>query len=627
MSQMMTIVPNSKVEVGEKTYRITHILDFEAVLAENLETGRAERLFIKDISPFVNKNKKDLLETKDREIGVITDDDWREAQRRFSIIRPLLNTGIRTKESVAVTAKENNVHYTTIYRWIRTYENEGRISSLVPTKSSGGKGGSRLKAEVEEILKITIEDFYLSKQQRSMQQTCTEVERRCRNAGIESPHPNTIRNRITALTDRIKIERRRGKQSYRDTYAPIISHFPGADYPLSVVQIDHTKVDIILVDEVDRRPIGRPWITLAIDVFSRMVFGFYVSFDPPSAMSVGLCFSHAILPKDKWLAKFDINTPWHCWGMPKTIHADNAKEFRGSMLIRACQEHSIDLQWRPVATPHWGGHIERLLGTFLSEIHRLRGTTFSNIQQRGEYKSEKEAVFTLSEFEKWLTTYIVEIYHQKLHSGIKTTPARKYEDGIFGSKNVPGIGLPARIIDAERLRLDFMPFVERKIKQYGVVIDEIHYYHDVLRRFINAPDPEYPERIASFIFRRDPRDLSVIYFFDPELNQYFPIPYRDTSRPAISVWELREVRKRLKDEGHEQVNEHLIFEAYEKLRNQEETSHKNTKKAKRRKESRNKYEQTKNVVNFPVVDEKERFDSSNELNFDIQPFDDLDEFL
>ena len=95
----------------------------------------------------------------------------------------------------------------------------------------------------------------------------------------------------------------------------------------------------------------------------------------------------------------------------KTIHLDNAKEFRGKMLKRACEEHGIDLAWRPVATPHYGGHIERLLGTLLREIHSLPGTTFSNPRERGEYDSDAKAAMTLAELEKWLATYIVEVYH------------------------------------------------------------------------------------------------------------------------------------------------------------------------------------------------------------------------
>jgi putative transposase len=61
--------------------------------------------------------------------------------------------------------------------------------------------------------------------------------------------------------------------------------------------------------------------------------------------------------------------------------------------------------------------------------------------------------------------------------------------------------------------------------------------------------------------RRDPRDISVVHFFDPELRQYFSIPYRDTSHPTISVWELREVRRRLKEQGKETMNEDVVFRA------------------------------------------------------------------
>jgi putative transposase len=35
------------------------------------------------------------------------------------------------------------------------------------------------------------------------------------------------------------------------------------------VQIDHTVVDLVVVDERHRLPIGRPYVTVGIDVFSR----------------------------------------------------------------------------------------------------------------------------------------------------------------------------------------------------------------------------------------------------------------------------------------------------------------------------------------------------------------------
>src|SRR6516162_8329168 len=135
---------------------------------------------------------------------------------------------------------------------------------------------------------------------------------------------------------------------------PLAGNFPTPERALGVIQIDHTKVDVILVDDLTRQPVGRPWITLAIDVFSRMIAGFYVSFDPPGAMSTGLCLAHAILLKSILLAKYGITTPWPICGRIQRLHLDNAKEFHGTMLDRACLNYGIELQWRQVKKPWYG---------------------------------------------------------------------------------------------------------------------------------------------------------------------------------------------------------------------------------------------------------------------------------
>ncbi len=233
------------------------------------------------------------------------------------------------------------------------------------------------------------------------------------------------------------------------------------------------------------------------------------------------------------------------------------------MLQRACKEYNIDLEWRPVKTPHYGAHIERLLGTFNQEIHALPGTTFSSPAERGEYDSESQAVMTILEFEKWIVTYITGVYHQREHSSLKTSPLQQYEKGILGTDDMVGRGLPRRIVDEDRLRLDLMPFFERAVQPYGVVVDEVHYYSDVQRRYVNAKEPGQSRKKRKFIFRRDPRDISTLYFYDPDVKDYFRIPCRDTARSPMSIWEFREARRKLEKEGVKEINEGLIFRSYE----------------------------------------------------------------
>lgn len=68
------------------------------------------------------------------------------------------------------------------------------------------------------------------------------------------------------------------------------------------------------------------------------------------------------------------------------------------------------------------------------------------------------------------------------------------------------------------------------------------------------------------MIRRDPRDLSKIYFLDPQSKSYFEIPYRHLARPTISLWEHRQAVKYLKETGKRQLNEELIFTAIQELR-------------------------------------------------------------
>jgi putative transposase len=582
MASRLWLHPGSWGIVGGRRVYISHVLDLDNVLVRESETGAAQRVKIRDLQPPEPDAERPLVAVS-ADLTAIEDAAWQSARERFAIIQPLLEESASTRVQVHARAASVGRHPATLYRWLQQYRHSGRLSSLVPDKRGRRWGQRLLHPDVEAILTTTIDEVYLSAQKRSIPQTYTEVERRCRNAGLRPPHALTVRKRIYALSAQETMRRREGGKAVRETYAPLRGSFPGAHWPLAVVQIDHTPVDLILVDDVHRRPVGRPWITLAIDVFSRMVAGFYVSFDPPGAMTVGLCLAHAILPKDTWLARHDIVTSWPIWGVMDTVHADNAKEFRGSMLRKACEEYGIELHWRPVGRPHFGGHIERLLGTLNHEIHTLPGSTFSNPGTRGQYDAEQHAALTLAEFERWLAILIVEVYHQRLHRELGTTPLRKYEEGIFGTEARPGRGLPARVLEETRLRLDFMPYAERTVQRHGIVIDEIQYFDDVLRSWINASDPGdvTGKRKRKFIVRRDPRDLSRVYFYDPDLKQYFEIPYRNTTHPPLSLWALREVRRKLKEAGQQAVNEDLIFDAYTRLRALEAEAVQETKRVRR----------------------------------------------
>ncbi len=588
MRKRVDIQIGAFVQSGNVIYRIAQVLDFESIIGINVDSGRSTSLLIGDLRPLENDTSDVKLLSVD--IAEIADEDWRIAEERFAAIKPLVNIYGYGRSDVEARAKETGVNTATLYRWLKKYNAYGAVSGLVPKKRGWKQGNSRIPAFAEEVIEEVIQDYFLTEQRPKAQKAITEVQRRCQQRGIESPSPNAIRMRLNNISEKIRLRGRGYKEKAKNKFVAMPGTFPNADYPLAVLQIDHTPADIILVDDVYRRPIGRPWITLAMDIYSRMITGYYLSFDPPSETSVAMCVSHSILSKEEWLLLHKVDSEWPVWGIPKTIYVDNGADFRSNNFQQSCLMYGINLEFRPPGRPHYGGHIERVLGTLLSEIHDLPGTTFSSIKDKEGYDPEKNATMTKTEFEEWLVTFICKIYNQRLHTSIGMSPMRKWEIGVFGNSETTGIGVPPRPADRHTVLLDFLPSFKRTVQKFGVTIDGLSYYAEALRPWINAEDPDHSGKKKKLIFRRDPRDISTVWFFDPTLCQYFKIPFADQGLPSMSVWEYQQAKEKLKIEGAKSVNEHQILHTITELRGKVDDAKEKTKKARRQAQRRKEHE-------------------------------------
>lgn len=620
--QKLDLTPGAFVSLNNQVFRVSQCLDFDFIVGVNVESGRSQSLRIKELKP-VPDSARNIGDMAFSDIVDIDDKDWRTAEKRYSIIKPLLNSCGVGRKLVEARAEEKDVNPATVYRWIKRYQSLGVISALIPKKRGCQPGALRMSNHTEDIIREVIKDTYLSVQRSTPQKVILEVQRRCHDRGVKPPHFNTVRNRLRSLPEKEILRKRGQKDEARNKYLPAAGRFPHADYPLAVVQIDHTPVDIILVDDEHRMPIGRPWVTLAMDIYSRMITGYYLSFDPPSGTSIAMCVAHSILAKDQWLSFHNIDASWDVWGVMGTIHVDNGADFRSDSFRQSCLMHCINLEFRPVTQPQYGGHIERVLGTFLKDIHDLPGTTFSSIKERDSYNSEKHAAMTISEFERWLITLICKVYHQRMHSGIGMTPAKKWEIGMFGNAEIAGSGLPASVVDPQALMLDFMPSFKRSIQKYGVSIDGLTYYADVLRTWINASSPDSKSEKRKFIFRRDPRDISSIWFYDPDTKQYFQIPYADQTLQSMSIWEYKQASEAARKDGMKSVNTSQIMQALTEMREIVKDSTTKTKKARRQSQRKREHEKKITPVNLKKKKVKQTKKINLALDDDIEAFDDI----
>lgn len=485
----------------------------------------------------------------------LTEAQWAEARRRAAIIGPLADSGTVSQLAADRAGQQLELTGRSVYSLVEIWRRTGgNVAMLAPAQPSGGKGKSRTDAAVETVISTAIDKLYLTAQKPRISKVMGEVRRQCRLAGLKIPALNTVRDRVARVRPDKATQKREGsKAAHR--LQPAAGATPEARAPLDVIQMDHTTLDIIIVDPVSHQPIGRPFLTIAIDGFSRCIVGICITLEAPSATSVGLCLAHAVTEKRPWLEKLGLDCTWPMRGKPKLIYVDNGRDFHSEALRRGCEVHGIKIDHRPVARPHYGGIVERIIGTMMRMLHELPGTTFSNIRDRGKYDSDAKAALTLAELEKWITLAICGVYHNEVHGTLLEPPAAKWLCGVAQ------FGAPIAAQNQQAFLIDFLPIIRRRIQRHGFVIDRVGYYANALSPWIAERD-----RLEKFAIRRDPRDLSRIWVLDPKRNIYIEVPYRTISNPAVTEWEQRAATKRLRDEGRAKVDEAAIFNAVEQMR-------------------------------------------------------------
>lgn len=480
-----------------------------------------------------------------------------------------------SEAEVASAAKQIGRSARTVRYLLKRYRCSGRLVDLVPQRSPRSRGKRYLSAEVEAIIAEVIEKYHLSKMQPNLSQTAREIRRRCAAASIPLPAASTIRRRINAIPEIEIVSAREGAKVARYRLKAIEGKTPPTLRPLSRVQIDHTRADIVVVDDVHRMPLQRPWLTLAIDEYSRAILGIHLSLEAPSATSVGLCLVHAVLPKEAWASRFDTKIDWPMHGRPDEIYVDNGADFHSEAVERGCAAWGMKIRYRPPGQPHYGGIVERFFRTAMNSLRTLPGSTGRSIKDRGQRNPSHNAELTLFELEQFLARFFANEYHRSVHSTLGMSPLRKWNEGIFGTRDAPGCGPPMPINDPQRLLLDFLPLVRRKITRTGISWDRINYMDDVIKSYLKSGSSE------TFVVKRDPRDLSCIWLLSPEDQKYHQIRTRDLTSPSISLWELHEARKALSAAGRKDVDEIQIFRAVEEARGSVATATRKTSIAKK----------------------------------------------
>ncbi|MEM8715514.1 MAG: Mu transposase C-terminal domain-containing protein [Cyanobacteria bacterium P01_G01_bin.4] len=349
-----------------------------------------------------------------------------EEKLRIDVISALVEPcdratyGARLKESAAKLGKSVR----SVQRLVQKWKRDGAAGLLEKRRSDRGR--HRIGSQWEAFILDTFEKGNLGSKCMSRAQVYEHVRARASKLKIECPSHMTVYRILQTQLDKQETKNNVrsvgwGRRSQRVVKTKDGIHLE-VDYSNQIWQCDHTRADILLVDRFGEL-LGRPWLTIVVDTYSRCLMGFHLGFDAPSSQVTALALRHAILLK-QYGSEYKLTTEWDTYGVPEILFTDSGDDFKSNHLARIASELGITLKLRD--RPSEGGIVERIFGTINTEFFStIEGYTGSNVLQRSK-KAEREAKLTLKDLEQLLVRYFVDRYNQKLSVGAQQSRIERW---------------------------------------------------------------------------------------------------------------------------------------------------------------------------------------------------------
>lgn len=522
---------------------------------------------------------KDALPSKPKRfapLDSLTEAARKETLRRRTYLKRLEErgalrfdrSGLIEREVAAIAndlGDQKPPHRSTIHRWHQQWVRRRRNLQAVACefRRRGAPGVGRHGEEVEAIIVQSIDRIFLTLQRNTAKETWEAIAAQVRDVNLQRdptdllsiPSLRTIQRRISKLSAYERVARREGEGAARRRFRRVTGALK-VHAILERVEMDHTPLNLFVVDEETWLPLGRPTLTVALDRASRMLLGYWIGFTGNGVDAVLGCLRHSIRPKTYLAERYPhIKLGWPTFGLPKTLWVDNGMEFVGEDLKTACDDLGIDLFFLPARRPEWKGSVERFLKTINHAlIHRLPGTTFENITARGDYDPSRHAVVSLTDLERLIETWVCDVYHNDVHRGLNARPLDIWNRGVEAE-------MPALPSDISRLDFQLGECEERKVWHYGVQLWGQHFNSTDLAS-VHAAVGGVRVRI-----RYHRSDISRVWVEDPLTKEFFEVPNTDPEYSrGLTLEQHTFIRKKAKKDAGERVDREALLRAKELLR-------------------------------------------------------------
>lgn len=455
---------------------------FEALVQQGTITGTFQSTV-----GSTNPGARDLLVKASPE-------DLKTANRRYEILAPLLAGAVLTTSKAPAR---------TIRRWLAKYRAAEKkygtgFVGLLPRASDRGNRGRKLPESTLVTMQNAIENDYETLTQKGVLAAYGALTIACEQQGTVIPSYKTFAKEVRARPQHIQVLKRQGpRAAYRHEsfYWELSSTTPRhGDRPFEIGHIDHTELDIELVSSQTGQNLGRPWLTMMMDAFSRRIVALYITFDPPSYRSCMMVVRECVRRHGR---------------LPQTVVVDGGKEFSGTYFESLLARYEITKKTRPGAKARFGSVCERLFGTANTQfIHNLTGNTqiMRNVRQVTKAVNPKEhAYWTLADLVESLQVWAYDVYDSTQHSALGESPRDAYQSGLIRTG-----GRTHRLIAYDdNFRMATLPTTTKGTAKVqpgnGIKINSVYYWAEAFR------NPEVQK--SQVPVRYDPYDVATAYAY------------------------------------------------------------------------------------------------------------------
>jgi putative transposase len=486
-------------------------------------------------------------------------DDWE--RKRLVLLQDLMATIEQpgySKRQQAV-ADQLGITVRSVRRLVRQLREHG-VASVI-RRSRSDRGASRISDRWQQFILQTYCDGNRGSRQMSPAQVAVRVRARAQELGTDDYPSHMTVYRILQPTIEQKQQCKRSLGWRNDCL--VLRTRDGLEIPIEwsnqAWQVDHTRADVLVVDQAGAL-LGRPWLTIVVDTYSRCIMGIHLGFDAPSAAVVCLALRHAILPK-QYSSAYELQESWGTYGLPQHLYTDGGKDFRSQHIEQVAIELGIVLHLR--RKPSEGGIVERPFGTFNTQFFSsLPGYVSSNVETRSP-KAEAEACLTLLQLEQLLVRYIVDHYNRTIDARMgDQSRIVRWEAGRIAQLRLLG----DRELDNCLMRRDRRVVYRSGYLQFA----SLTYQGEHLAAYAGE----------SVTVRYDPRDITTIYIYHLEdLKEVFltRAHAQGWETEVLSYKEAQAISQRRREAGKAIDQRSLLSEVRDRDRAIKESQHQKKK--------------------------------------------------